>query len=79
METKKYTLSDGGVITATNALEFVKQLQQSSKFDNEGTPEQYMARFAERYKDYSGITLNTSNPDAFVDGLIAHKYIESIE
>lgn len=79
METKKYKLSDGGVINAANALEFVKQLQKGSKFDNEGTPEEYMIRFAERYKEYSGATVNTSNPDAFVADLIAHRYIESVE
>lgn len=75
----KYILEDGGKITATNPAEFVTRIRESSLFDSDCTDEQYMKNFAGRYKIYAGIDLNIETPEAFLEGLIASKFILSIE
>ena len=75
----KYNLEDGGKITATTPAEFVTKIRQSSFFDSDCTDEQYMKNFAGRYKIYAGVDINIATPEAFLEGLIASKFILSIE
>lgn len=78
MTTTTYQLQDGGTITASCAPEFVTNLRQSSRFDSECTDAEYMANFAERYRQYSGKTLRTDNPDNFLDDLIKYAYVKIV-
>lgn len=75
---KTYTLQDGGKITAATPSSFVTQLREGSRFDSEGTDADFMGRFADRYKTYSGITIATHSPEAFVADLLAAGYIREV-
>ena len=57
--TTTYTLRDGGRIAATSPADFLHQLHVSSFFDNEGTDEEYMQRFAHRLKQLDGSIVRT--------------------
>lgn len=76
---KTYLLQDGGKITATCAIDFVKQLRERSKFDSECSDAEFMMNFAKRFKMYSGKELNTDNAELFFSDLIKCEYINSIE
>jgi hypothetical protein len=71
---KKYKLNDGGTIDAASAFEFLEQLHRGSLFDCEGTHDEYMHRFAERYEIATGIKIRSDNPDDFLLDLIAAGY-----
>ena len=68
--TTTYTLRDGGRITAASPADFLHQLHESSFFDNEGTDEEYMQRFAHRLKQLDGSIVRTDNPDHFLTDLL---------
>lgn len=74
MESKTYTLQDGGRITASCAAEFVTRLRESSRFDSECTDAEYMANFAERFEQYSGQTVRLDHPDNFLEDLLKYDY-----
>lgn len=76
---KTYKLKDGGTLAATSADAFVMTLRKSSKFDSDCTNEEYMQRFAERYKTQTGTELIFNNPDEFVNELLKFGYIEILE
>jgi hypothetical protein len=76
---KKYYLEDGGRITASSPEDFLKQLHKGSKFDSLGTDDEYMLRFAERYKIQTGYQLDASSVEAFFQDLIRAGYITQIE
>jgi hypothetical protein len=76
---KKYYLEDGGKITASSPEHFVEQLHKGSLFDSDGTDDEYILRFAERYKITTGIELDTSSVEKFLDSLIRAGYIYQIE
>ena len=71
----KYELKDGGVINASTPGEFLTNLRKSSRFDSDCSDEQYMKNFAERFKIQTGTVLDTSSPEAFVEGLQKAKFI----
>lgn len=77
MKTRIYELADGGRIAAGSAEEFVRLLRESSRFDSDCTDEQYIERFASRYKDLRGVQLKTDTPVHFVEDLQKHGYIVS--
>ena len=52
---KNYELADGGRIAAATPEEFVRRLREGSWFDSEGTDEEFMKRFALRYKELHGV------------------------
>lgn len=79
MINKTYRLADGGVITASTAIEFVKLLHQSSYFEQGGPDRDYMISFAERYNQMHGVVLDTSTPESFLTSLIEQNYIQLIE
>lgn len=72
---KTYTLQDGGIITATCAIEFVTKLRESSRFDSEHTDQEYMYRFADRYHDQAGKIVRADSPDHFLEDLIGFGYV----
>lgn len=65
----RYNLKDGGVIDASTPGEFVTKLRESSRFDSECTDEQYMKNFADRFKIQTGMEVETSSPEAFLEAL----------
>lgn len=73
-----YKLQDGGTITATCPSDFVTNLRESSRFDSECTDAEYMANFAERYRQYSGHVLRTDTPDNFLEDLLKYDYAKII-
>ncbi len=75
---KTYQLEDGGTITAATPELFVSQLRNGSRFDQRRTDEQFMVRFAERYKIQTGKDINAENPETFIKELIRVGYIEEV-
>lgn len=75
---ENYILQDGGKITASSAPEFVTRLREGSRFDSECTDNEFMIRFAERYKLYSGNELSTFTPEEFLQDLLKIGYAKEI-
>lgn len=73
---KKYILLDGGRIAASSAEEFVRLLHEGSWFDNEGTDQEYMIRFARRYNESHGVMVSTDTPEQFMADLMKDGYIK---
>lgn len=74
MESKTFSLQDGGTITATCASDFVTKLRESSRFDFDCTDGEYMENFADRFAQMSGQTVRTDSPDQFLEDLIKYDY-----
>lgn len=66
---------DNHRIVAYSPEEFLHQLHVGSRFDSEGTDEEYMVRFAHRLQELEGYLVSTDNPDAFLADLIAHGFV----
>lgn len=73
---KKYILLDGGQITASGAKEFLRLLREGSWFDNDCTDHEYMERFAKRYKESHGVTIDTGTPEQFMADLMKDGYVK---
>ena len=69
---------DNHRIVAYSPEEFLHQLHAGSRFDSEGTDEEYMVRFAHRLQELEGYLVNTDSPDTFLADLISHGFV-SIE
>ena len=65
-------------IVAYSPESFLHQLHAGSRFDSEGTDEEYMQRFALRLQELEGYLVNTDSPAAFLADLITHGFV-SIE
>lgn len=72
---KTYNLLDGGTVTATSPEDFVTQLREGSRFDNECTNQEFMVNFARRYRELYGIDVASDSFESFVDSLVAAGYI----
>lgn len=72
---KEYKLSDGGVITASSASEFVTRLRESSKFDSHLSDQEYMEGFAHRQNVMSGAVIRTDTASNFLEDLKDTGYI----
>lgn len=72
---KTYNLLDGGTITATSPEDFVTQLREGSRFDNECTNQEFMVNFARRYRELYGIDVASDSFESFVDSLVIAGYI----
>jgi hypothetical protein len=79
MINKTYRLADGGVITASTAIDFVRKLHKSSFFDSRGTEHEYMISFCDRYKQLCGKVVDISTPESFLADLLEQHYVEIIE
>lgn len=66
---------DNHNIVAYSPEEFLRQLHAGSRFDSEGTDEDYMVRFAHRLQELEGYLVSTDSPDAFLADLIAHGFV----
>lgn len=62
-------------IIAYSPEEFLRQLHTSSRFDNEGTDEEYMVRFAHRLQELEGYLVSTDSPEAFLADLINRGFV----
>ena len=69
---------DNHKIVAYSPESFLHQLHAGSRFDSEGTDEEYMVRFAHRLQELEGYLVNTDSPDTFLADLITHGFV-SIE
>lgn len=69
---------DNHRIVAYSPEAFLRQLHAGSRFDNEGTDEEYMQRFALRLQELEGYLVSTDSPEAFLADLISHGFV-SIE
>ena len=69
---------DNHRIVAYSPEEFLHQLHAGSRFDSEGTDEEYMQRFALRLQELEGYLVSTDSPAAFLADLITHGFV-SIE
>lgn len=70
-----YRLKDGDKIVATSPADFLHQLRTGSRFDSEGTDEEYMVRFAHRLQELEGYLVSIDNPDAFLTDLIDNGFV----
>ena len=70
-----YRLKDGDKIIATSPADFLHQLRTGSRFDSEGTDEEYMVRFAHRLQELEGYLVSIDNPDAFLTDLIDNGFV----
>lgn len=70
-----YRLKDGDKIVATSSADFLHQLRTGSRFDSEGTDEEYMVRFAHRLQELEGYLVSIDNPDAFLTDLIDNGFV----
>lgn len=69
---------DNHKIVAYSPESFLHQLHAGSRFDSEGTDEEYMQRFALRLQELEGYLVSTDSPEAFLADLIFHGFV-SIE
>ncbi len=70
-----YRLKDGDKIVATSPADFLHQLRTGSRFDSEGTDEEYMVRFAHRLQELEGYLVSTDSPEAFLTDLINNGFV----
>lgn len=66
---------DNHRIVAYSPEEFLHQLHVGSRFDSEGTDEEYMVRFAHRLQELEGYLVSTESPEAFLSDLLAHGFV----
>lgn len=66
---------DNHRIVAYSPEEFLHQLRTGSRFDSEGTDEEYMVRFAHRLRELEGYLVSTDSPDAFLVDLINNGFV----
>ena len=66
---------DNHRIVAYSPEEFLHQLRTGSRFDSEGTDEEYMVRFARRLQELEGYLVSTDSPEAFLADLIRHGFV----
>lgn len=66
---------DNHRIVAYSPEEFLHQLHAGSRFDSEGTDEEYMQRFALRLQELEGYLVSTDSPKAFLADLISHGFV----
>lgn len=66
---------DGHRIVATSPADFLHQLRTGSRFDSQGTDNEYMVRFAHRLQELEGYLVSTASPEAFLADLIAHGFV----
>ena len=78
---KKYKIENNEVIFAKDATEFVTKLRQGSYFDYNCSNRVFKIKFAERFKTITGkeIQCIVSDNNAFVDELLKHGFVKSIE
>ena len=66
---------DNHRIVAYSPEEFLRQLHTGSRFDRDGTDEEYMVRFAHRLQELEGYLVSTDSPDAFLADLINNGFV----
>ena len=66
---------DNHKIVAYSPEEFLHQLRTGSRFDSEGTDEEYMVRFAHRLQELEGYLVSTDSPEAFLADLINNGFV----
>ena len=66
---------DNHKIVAYSPDAFLRQLHAGSRFDNEGTDEEYMVRFAHRLQELEGYLVSTDSPEAFLADLISNGFV----
>ena len=66
---------DNHSIVAYSPESFLHQLHAGSRFDSEGTDEEYMVRFARRLQELEGYLVSTDSPEAFLADLIRHGFV----
>ena len=66
---------DNHRIVAYSPEEFLHQLHVGSRFDSEGTDEEYMVRFAHRLQELESYLVSTDSPEEFLADLIAHGFV----
>ena len=62
-------------IVAYSPEQFLHQLRTGSRFDSEGTDEEYMVRFAHRLRELEGYLVSTDSPDTFLADLISNGFV----
>lgn len=70
-----YMLKDGDRVVATSPADFLHQLRTGSRFDSQGTDNDYMVRFAHRLQELEGYLVSTESPEAFLADLLAHDFV----
>lgn len=66
---------DNHIIVAYSPEEFLRQLHAGSRFDSEGTDEDYMVRFAYRLQELEGYLVSSDSPETFLADLINRGFV----
>lgn len=66
---------DGHRIVATSPADFLHQLRTGSRFDSQGTDNDYMVRFGHRLQELEGYLVSTESPETFLADLLAHGFV----
>ncbi len=73
----KYLINnENEIITGDTFEALVAQLRNSSKFAANESLGVYMAGFAERYEQTTGIKVSTDNAEKFILDLVNSKYLQ---
>lgn len=72
----KYQMIDGEVYEARDELDLVQQMREAAAFAPTSSVKAFMSDTAERTKEMTDITIDTSTPEAFVKGLVRAGLIE---
>jgi hypothetical protein len=72
-----YITEDGELIEGDSPLELVEALRDGSKFASGQTLDEYMLGFSERYKNFTGHSLDITYA-GFIDNLIHYGYLKSV-
>lgn len=70
-----YMLKDGDRVVATSPADFLHQLRTGSRFDSQGTDNDYMVRFAHRLQELEGYLVSTNSPETFLADLINRGFV----
>jgi indole-3-glycerol phosphate synthase len=70
-----YKTKDGLTFKAHTYSQIIAAIRKSSKFDSDCSNEEFICRFAKRYKTAGGISLSVETTKKFIEDLINNEYL----
>ncbi len=75
----KYTTENGELLEGNSLTQIFEALKSGSRFDSELTDEEFMQKFAFRFKEFYGTEVSTVSIDEFMNAIIAHGFLKKID
>lgn len=66
----KYKTNEGEIVEGNSPIEIVRALRDGGRFVAEQSDDEYMKGFAERWKQYSGKSVQFDSAENFVNDLV---------